>query len=87
MTMNQMDVIHMLIYCIYLFLIESGIFVSVVSTVCEYTNGSTKKYRYALAVYLITVLSSSYVIIMDSSINAPGHEKNVVDVLNATEKN
>ena len=32
------------------------------------------------------VLSSSYVIIMNCAINAPGHEKNLVDVLNATDK-
>ena len=32
------------------------------------------------------VLSSSYGIIMDISINAPGHGKNVVDRLNATDK-
>ena len=38
-----------------------------------------------LATYLMTVLSSSYGIIMDRAINAPGHEKNVVDGLNATE--
>ena len=34
----------------------------------------------------MTVLSSSYGIIMDRSINSPGHEKNAVDILNATEK-
>ena len=34
----------------------------------------------------MTVLSSSYGIIMDLSINAPGHGNNVVDVLNATYK-
>ena len=36
-------------------------------------------------IYLITVLSSSYGIIIDRAINAPGHGKNVVDGLNATE--
>ena len=40
----------------------------------------------ALAVYLITVLSYSYGIIMDSEINAQGHGKNVFDGLNTTEK-
>ena len=34
----------------------------------------------------MTVLSSSYVIIMDLAINAPGHWNNVVDGLNAKEK-
>ena len=41
----------------------------------------------ALAIYLMTVLSSSYGIIMDHAINAPCHGNNVVDGLNATDKN
>ena len=35
--------------------------------------------------YLMTVLSSSYVIIMDCAMNTPGHGRNVVDGLNATD--
>ena len=54
-------------------------------TVWEYNYGCSNKYRRVLATYLMTVLSSSYGIIMDRAINAPGHEKNVVDGLNATE--
>ena len=34
----------------------------------------------------MTVLSYSYGIIMDLAINVPGHGKNVIDGLNATEK-
>ena len=34
----------------------------------------------------MTMLSSSYGIITDHAINAPGHGNNVVDGLNATEK-
>ena len=34
----------------------------------------------------MTVLSSSYGIIMDSAMNAPGRGKNAVDGLNATDK-
>ena len=34
----------------------------------------------------MTMLSSSYVIILDLSINAPGHENNIVDGFNATDK-
>ena len=45
-----------------------------------------KQYRCALDMYLMTMLSSSYGIIMDCSIHAPGHGNNVVDGLNATEK-
>ena len=45
-----------------------------------------KQYRCALDIYLMTVLSSSYGIMMDSSINEPGHGENVVDGLNAADK-
>ena len=59
---------------------------SVMSTVWEDTDGRAKQYMCALAIYLMTVLSSSYVIIIDSAINSPVSGKNVVDRLNATEK-
>ena len=55
------------------------------STVWEDTGGCAKKYRCTLAIYLMTVLSSSYGIIIDRAINAPGHGNNFVDGLNATE--
>ena len=45
-----------------------------------------KQYMCALDIYLMTVLSYSYGIIMDREINAPGHIKNVFDGLNATDK-
>ena len=45
------------------------------STVWEDTDGCAKQYRCALDIYLMTVLSYSYGIIMDCSINAPGHVK------------
>ena len=57
-----------------------------ISTVWEYTNGCAKQYRSDLDIYLMTVLSSSYGIIMDRAINAPGHGKNVVDGINAKDK-
>ena len=37
-----------------------------------------------LDIYLTTVFSSSYGIITDRTINAPGHGNNAVDGLNAT---
>ena len=52
------------------------------STVWEDTNGFAKQYMCSLAIYLMTVLSSSYGIIMDSESNAPGYGKSVVDGLN-----
>ena len=65
---------------------ESGILVSGVSTAWEDTDDCVKQYRCVLAVYLITVLSSLYVIIMDCTINAPVHGDNVVGGLNKTDK-
>ena len=56
------------------------------STVWEDTNGWANQYMCTLVIYLMTVLSSWYGIIMDSVINAPGHGNNVVDGLNATDK-
>ena len=50
------------------------------------TNGCAKKYRCELDIYLMTVLSYSYGIIMDRAINAPVHGNNVVDGINATDK-
>ena len=67
-------------------LLESGRLVSGMSTVWEDAAGCAKKYRFALAIYLMTVMSSSYGIIMYSAINAPGHGNNVFDELNATKK-
>ena len=56
------------------------------SKVWEDTNGCAKKYICVLGIYLITVLSSLYGIIMDRSINSHGHINIVVDGINATDK-
>ena len=40
----------------------------------------------ALDIYLMTLLSSPYGIIMDCGINEPGHGNNVVAVLNAKDR-
>ena len=45
------------------------------SIVWEDTDGCVKKYRCALDIYFMTVLSSSYGIIMDPSIHVPCHGK------------
>ena len=66
--------------------LESGRLVSGMSTVWEDTYGFAKQYMCALDVYLNTLLSSSYSIIMDKSINAPVHGNNFVDGLDATDK-
>ena len=52
----------------------------------EDTDDCAKKYRRALDIYLMTVLSASYGIIMDREINASVNGKNVVDGINSTDK-
>ena len=54
------------------------------STGWEDTNGCVNHYMCALNIYLMTMLLSSYFLIMDLAINALGHGKNVVDGINAT---
>ena len=66
--------------------LESGILVSGMSPVWEDTDGCAKQYRCALSKYLMTMLSSSYAVIMDCAINAPSHGNNVICGLNANEK-
>ena len=52
----------------------------------EGNYGCAKQYKCALGIYLFTVLSYLYGVIMDHAINAPGHRNNVVDGLNDTKK-
>ena len=66
--------------------LESGRLLSGMSTVWEDTDGCANQYSCALFIYLMTVLSSSNVIIMDCVMNARCHVNNVVDVLNATDE-
>ena len=66
--------------------LESGRLVSGMSTVWEDTDGFANQYRCDFSLYLMTVLSSSYGIIMNRAINAPGYWNNVVYGLNATGK-
>ena len=82
MKINKVHVIQMLIYFVYLKLFESGILVSGITTLSEDIDGCANQYIYDLAIYLMNFLSSSFVIIMDCAIIAPGHIKDVVYVLN-----
>ena len=56
------------------------------STVWDDKDGCTKQYTFAFAIYLMTVLSYSHVIIMVRALNTRGHGNNFDDGLNATEK-
>ena len=53
----------------------------------ENNDGCAEKYRCASALYLMSVMSQCYYIIVDRGISAPGHGKEVVDRLNAFDKN
>ena len=56
------------------------------STIWENTDGCAEQYRCASALYLMSVMSQTYSIIIDRGISAPGHGKEVVDGLNAVDK-
>ena len=56
------------------------------SKIWENTDGCAKQYRCASALYLISVMSQTYSIIIDRGISAPGHGKEVVDGLSALDK-
>ena len=88
MTMNKMHIIHTLICYIYLkkYIFDSVILVCGMSILWEDTDGCAKQYMCDLDIYLMSVLSYSFGIIMDCSVNAPGHGYNYVDVINAMDK-
>ena len=48
------------------------------STVWEYTGGCSNQYMGDLDIHLITLLSYLYGVIMDRTINTPGHGKIVL---------
>ena len=56
------------------------------STLWENTDGCVEQCRCASALYLMSVISQCYSIIIDSGISAPDHEKEVVDGINAVDK-
>ena len=49
------------------------------STIWENTDGCAEQNRCATALYLMSVMSQTYSIIIDRGISAPGHGKEVVD--------
>ena len=56
------------------------------STIWENTDGCAEQYRCASALYLMSVMSQTYSIIIDHGISAPVHGKEVVDGLNDVDK-
>ena len=57
-----------------------------VSTIWENTVGCSEQYRCVSALYLMSVISQTYSLIVDQGISAHGHRKEVVDGLNDVDK-
>ena len=55
------------------------------STIWENTDGCAEQYICASARYLMSVISHTYYLMINRGISAPGHEKEVVDGLNAVD--
>jgi hypothetical protein len=56
------------------------------STEWQDTDGCGKQYRCGTALYLLSLLASPKHVVIDRAIGAPGHGKDIVDGLNATDK-
>ena len=56
------------------------------STIWENADGCAEQYICASALYLMSLISQTYSLIIDWGISAPGHGKEVVDGLNAVDK-
>jgi hypothetical protein len=65
---------------------EDGRIKEYVTKFLEETDGCSKQYRCATACFLLSLLASTHKIIIDRAIGAPGHGKDEVDGLNATDK-
>ena len=59
---------------------------SSLSTMRENTDGCAEQYRYATALYIMSVLSQGHSIIFNWGISEPGYVKEVIDGLNAIDK-
>ena len=55
-------------------------------TIWENTDGCVEQYICASSLYLMSVMSKCYSIIIDQGISAPEHNKEVVDGLNTVDK-
>jgi hypothetical protein len=56
------------------------------SFMLDHTDGCSKQYRSSTAMYLLSVTAVAYGITIDRAVGAPGHGKDKVDGLNATDK-
>ena len=65
---------------------QENLLTASLSTILENTGGCAEQYRCASTLYLMSVMSQNYPIIIDRGISAPGHVKEVVDGLNDVDK-
>ena len=56
------------------------------SIIWENTNGCAEHYRYVTELYLISMLSQVFSVIIDRGISAPGHGREVSNGPDTTEK-
>ena len=56
------------------------------STICQNTDGCDEYYRYATELYLMSLWSQDFSVIIDRGISAPGHAREVVDGLKVIDK-
>ena len=68
------------------FLKNKKVLTTSLSKIWENTDVCAKQYKCASEIYLISVMSQCYSIIIYRGISAPGHGKEVVDGINATDK-
>jgi hypothetical protein len=76
--------VHMIILINHLF--EDGVF-GKSGTMLDDTDGCAKQYRCATAIHLLSMLSVKYGITIDRQVGAPGHGKDIIDGVNAVNKN
>ena len=55
-------------------------------TIWESTDGYCKQYRCGASLYFLYLLLSNFNITIDRMIGTPGHEKYIVDAINACDK-
>ena len=65
---------------------EQKLLTSTLSTVWENTDGFAEQYRCASALYLMSVLSQCYSIVIDQGKSAPDNGKEVVNGIDAIDK-
>ena len=65
---------------------EKKILTTSLSKIWENNDGCDEQFRYASALYFMSVMSQCYSVIIDWGISAPRHVKYVVDVINAVDK-